>query len=94
MQRALWVEWFSWLASVTTTAVITGINPELLNEGTTTMTAHCAPACSQALPVKPRGVWVMGIEAWARSLESGVAEVAVFGALQPNGSVMRKILWR
>ena len=26
--------------------------PRLLNEGTTTMTARCAPACSQALPVK------------------------------------------
>ena len=41
--------------------------PRLLNEGTTTMTARCAPACSQALPVKPQGVWARGIEAWARS---------------------------
>ena len=31
------------------------------------MTACCAPACSQALPVKPHGVWARGIEAWARS---------------------------
>ena len=41
--------------------------PRLLNEGTTTMTTRCAPACSQALPVKPQGVWARGIEAWARS---------------------------
>ena len=41
--------------------------PRLLNEGTTAMTACCAPACSQALPVKPQGVWARGIEAWARS---------------------------
>ena len=31
------------------------------------MTARFAPACSQALPVKPQGVWARGIEAWARS---------------------------
>ena len=41
--------------------------PRLLNEGSTAMTACCAPACSQALPVKPQGVWASGIEAWARS---------------------------
>ena len=41
--------------------------PRLLNEGSTAMTACCAPACSQALPVKPQGVWARGIEAWARS---------------------------
>ena len=60
----------------------------LLNEETTAMTGCCAPACSQALPVKPQGVWARGIEAWSRSghvtSETGVAEVAVFGALQPN----------
>ena len=61
--------------------------PRLLNEGTTAMTARCALACSQALPVKPQGVWARGIEAWAGHVtaETGVAEVAVFGALQPNG---------
>ena len=71
MQRALWVGWFSWLASVTTTAVITGINPELVNEGTTTITAHCAPACSQALPVKPQGhgYWSVSEVSWHPNLE-------------------------
>ena len=39
----------------------------LFNEGRTTMTTRCAPACSQALPVKPQGVWARGIEGWARS---------------------------
>ena len=41
--------------------------PRLFNGGTTTMTTRCAPACSQALPVKPQGVWARGIEAWVRS---------------------------
>ena len=41
--------------------------PKLFNEGTTTMTTHCAPACSQALLVKAQGVWARGSEAWARS---------------------------
>ena len=41
--------------------------PRLFNEGTTTMTTRCAPACSHALPVKPQGVWARGSEAWARS---------------------------
>ena len=41
--------------------------PRLLNEKTTVMTTCCAPACSQALPVKPQGVWDRGIEAWALS---------------------------
>ena len=41
--------------------------PRLLNEGSTAMTACCAPACSQALPVEPQGVWARGIEAWAKS---------------------------
>ena len=38
----------------------------LFNWGRTTMTTRCAPAFSQALPVKPQGVWATGIEAWAR----------------------------
>ena len=41
--------------------------PRLLNWESTAMTARCAPACSQVLPVKPQGVWARGIEAWARS---------------------------
>ena len=41
--------------------------PRLLNEGTTAMTACCAPACSQALPVKPQGVWARGIEAYNKN---------------------------
>ena len=28
------------------------------------MTTHCAPACSQVLPVQPKGVWARGVEAW------------------------------
>ena len=49
------------------------------------MTTHFAPACSQVLPVKPQGVWARGVEAWAGSRdESGVFEVGVFRALQPN----------
>ena len=39
----------------------------LFNGGRTTMTTRCVPACRQALPVKPQGVWARGIEAWARS---------------------------
>ena len=60
--------------------------PRLLNEGTTTMTACCAPVCSQALPIKPQGVWARSIEAWARSRDLRIwsCGLAVFGALQPN----------
>ena len=69
--------------------------PRLFNEGRTIMTTRCAPACSHALPVKPQGVMVRGIEAWAGSRDlwnlefrrwgsSGVSEVGVFRALQPN----------
>ena len=47
------------------------------------MTTHCAPACSQALPVKPQGVWAKGIEAWARSRDRRNL-VGVFRALQHN----------
>ena len=41
--------------------------PRLCDGGKTTMTTRCAPACSQALPVKPQGVWARGIEAWVGS---------------------------
>ena len=59
--------------------------PRLFNWGSTAMTARCAPACSQILPVKPQGVWTRGIEAWAWSRDRRkVAEVGVFRALQPN----------
>ena len=52
------------------------------------MATCCAPACSQALPVKPQGVWARGSEAWAgsrdlRNLEF-VRWAQVFRALQPN----------
>ena len=50
------------------------------------MTACCAPACSQALPVKPRGSGpeVLMRERGHVTAANGVAEVAVFGALQRN----------
>ena len=41
----------------------------LFNGGTTTMTTHCTPACSQVLPVKPQGVWARGVEVWAGTRE-------------------------
>ena len=44
--------------------VITGINPEAILWGATTMTTHCAPACIHVLPVKPLRVWARGVEAW------------------------------
>ena len=47
------------------------------------MTTCCAPACSQVLPVKPQGV--LKRERGHVTAETGVAEVGVFRALQPNG---------
>ena len=72
--------------------------PMLFNGGggRTTMTTRCGPACSQVLPVKPQGLWAIGVEAWAgsRDLESGVSEAEVFRALQPNaGHFLNKSLW-
>ena len=72
--------------------------PMLFNGGggRTTMTTRCGPACSQVLPVKPQGIWAIGVEAWAgsRDLESGVSEVEVFRALHPNaGHFLNKSLW-
>ena len=49
--------WHAWRESI----------PRLFNDRRTTMTTRCAPACSQALPVKPQGVWARGIETWAGS---------------------------
>ena len=50
------------------------------------MTTHCAPACSQVLPVKPQGVWARGLkhERGHVTADSGVSEMGVFRALQPN----------
>ena len=42
------------------------------------MTTRCAPACSQALPVKPQGVWARGIEAWAWSRDQGWGEYQIY----------------
>ena len=61
--------------------------PRLFNGGKTTMTTHCAPACSQALPVKPQGglgqrYWSVSRVTWPP--KSGVSEVGVSRALQPN----------
>ena len=43
------------------------------NGGTTTMTTRCAPACSQALPVKPEGLgqryWSVSEVTWPLKLE-------------------------
>ena len=56
--------------------------PRLFNEGRTTMTTRCASACSQALPVKPQGVWARGIEAWAGHVTS---EIWCFGGGGSSG---------
>ena len=59
------------------------------------MTTHCAPACSQALPVKPQGVWARGIEACARSRDRRNLEFRRWGSLGPS-SIMhfqKKIWW-
>ena len=61
--------------------------PRLFNGGRTTMTTHWAPACSQVLPVKPKGVWARGIEAWARSRDRRNLEFRRWGSLGPS-SVM------
>ena len=61
--------------------------PRLFYGGKTTMTTRCAPAWSQALPVKPQGglgqkYWSVNGVTWPPT--SGVSEVGVFRALQPN----------
>ena len=56
----------------------------LLKGGKTTMTTRCAPACSQALPVKPKGVWARGIEAWAGSHDRGNQEFRRWGSSGPS----------
>ena len=44
------------------------------------MTPCFAPACSQALPVKPQGVWARGIEAWAWSRDRRNLEFLRWGS--------------
>ena len=58
--------------------------PRLFNGGMTTMTTHCAPACSQVLPVKPQGVWARGIEVWAGSHDRRNQEFQRWGSLGPS----------
>ena len=48
------------------------------------MTTCCAPACSQALPVKPQGVWVRGSEAWAGSRDLRNLEFVRWGSSGPS----------
>ena len=61
----------------------------LFKGGKTTMTTRCAPACSQALPVKPQG---SGSEVlWPP--KSGVSEAGVFRALQPNENSF-SLIWK
>ena len=54
------------------------------------MTTRCAPACSQALPVKPQGVWARGIEAWSRSCDLRKLEFRRLGSSGPS-SLMKTI---
>ena len=44
----------------------------------------CAPACSQALPVKPQGVWARGSEAWAGSRDLRNLEFVRWGSSGPS----------
>ena len=62
--------------------------PRLFNGGKTTMTTRCAPACSQALPVKPQGVWARGIEAWARSRDLRKLEFRRWGSSGPSSLIL------
>ena len=50
----------------------------------TTMATCCAPACSQALPVKPQGVWARGSEAWAGSRDRRNLEFVRWGSSGPS----------
>ena len=44
------------------------------------MATCCAPACSQALLVKPQGVWARGSEAWAGSRDLRNLEFVRWGS--------------
>ena len=54
------------------------------------MTTRCAPACSQALPVKPQGVWARGIEGWAWSPDRdlGNLEFRRWGSSGPSSLML------
>ena len=54
----------------------------------TTMTTRCGPACSQALPVKPQGVWARGIEAWAWSRDRRNLEFLLWGSSGPSSLML------
>ena len=58
--------------------------PRLFDVGWSTMTTRCAPTCSQALPVKPQGVWARGIEAWAGSRDLWNLEFRRWGSSGPS----------
>ena len=53
------------------------------------MATCCAPACSQALPVKPQGVWARGSEAWAGSRDLRNLEFVRWGSSGPSSLMTR-----
>ena len=53
------------------------------------MATCCAPACSQALPVKPQGVWARGSEAWAGSRDLRNLEFVRWGSSGPSSLMAR-----
>ena len=55
------------------------------------MTTCCAPACSQALPVKPQGVWARGSEAWAGSRDLRNLEFVRWGSSGPSSLMLRHV---
>ena len=66
--------------------------PRLFNGGKTIMTTRCAPACSQALPVKPQGVWARGIEAWLGSRDLRNLEFRRWGSSGPSSLMSMKFV--
>ena len=56
------------------------------------MATCCAPACSQALPVKPEVIWARGSEAWAGSRDLRNLEFVRWGSSGPS-SLMICILF-
>ena len=57
------------------------------------MASCCAPACSQALPVKPQGVWARGSEAWAGSRDLRNLEFVRWGSSGPSSLMYVTSLW-
>ena len=55
------------------------------------MASCCAPACSQALPVKPQGVWARGSEAWAGSRDRRNLEFVRWGSSGPSSLMYTKL---